>query len=62
MADSERAEAGDVTRCELCDELLDDSEAWRRGLDGAGAHDRCLRAYGIKIRPRPVETQEERNG
>jgi hypothetical protein len=33
---------GDVTRCEFCDEPLDDTRAWKRGLDGAGAHLDCI--------------------
>jgi hypothetical protein len=39
-------EAGiDTTRCEFCGEPLDDSRPWRRGLDGCGAHESCLKAY-----------------
>lgn len=33
---------GDTTRCEFCGDPLDDSRPWRRGLDGAGAHDDCI--------------------
>jgi hypothetical protein len=36
---------GDTTRCEICDAPLDNSEPWKRGLDGAGAHIECLRPY-----------------
>lgn len=35
----------DVSRCEFCDEPLDDSKPWRRGLDGAGAHESCLKGW-----------------
>ena len=40
---------GDPSRCEFCDELLDDSQSWKRGLDGAGAHLSCLRAHGVRV-------------
>lgn len=33
---------GDPTRCEICDDPLDDTRPWKRGLDGAGAHVDCL--------------------
>lgn len=39
---------GNVSRCELCDEPLTDAEAWMRGMDGAGAHHSCLRAFGVR--------------
>ncbi len=40
----------DTSVCEFCEEPLDDREDWTRGLDGCGAHDRCLRATGISPR------------
>lgn len=39
------ASGGDVTRCEICDGPLDESEPWQRGLDGAGAHFLCIRRF-----------------
>lgn len=42
----------DVSRCEFCDELLDDSQSWKRGLDGAGAHLDCIDGY-LHHRPDP---------
>lgn len=33
---------GDLTRCEFCDERLDDTKPWMRGIDGAGAHLACI--------------------
>ena len=36
---------GDPTRCEFCGGLLDEERPWRRGRDGAGAHEECLEAY-----------------
>lgn len=39
----------DTSICEICEEPLDDSEPWRRGMDGCGAHDACLRASGIRL-------------
>lgn len=37
------AEAGiDVTRCEFCEGPLDADHPWRRGMDGACAHEACL--------------------
>jgi hypothetical protein len=35
----------DTSVCEFCEQPLDDSEPWRRGLDGCGAHERCLGAW-----------------
>lgn len=35
----------DTTVCEFCSQPLDDSEPWRRGMDGCGAHERCLKAW-----------------
>lgn len=40
---------GDVNCCELCDEPLDTTEPWIRGMDGAGAHKSCLRRRGIRV-------------
>ena len=39
----------DVTRCEICDDPLDDNRDWKRGLDGAGAHLDCLRRMGVRV-------------
>ena len=40
------ADAGiDTSVCEFCSGPLDDSEPWRRGLDGCGAHERCLKRW-----------------
>lgn len=36
---------GDITRCELCEEPLDETREWKRGLDGAGAHLDCLASF-----------------
>jgi hypothetical protein len=36
---------GDVNACEFCEGPLDDSEPWKRGLDGAGAHLACIPRY-----------------
>lgn len=37
------AESGiDVTRCEFCSGPLDADHPWRRGMDGACAHEECL--------------------
>ena len=35
----------DTTVCEMCEEPLDDARAWKRGLDGCGAHLDCLDSY-----------------
>lgn len=35
----------DVSVCEFCEGPLTDEEPWRRGIDGCGAHERCLRPY-----------------
>jgi hypothetical protein len=32
----------DVTRCEFCGGPLDAEHPWRRGMDGAAAHEACL--------------------
>lgn len=32
----------DVSRCEFCGGPLDREHPWRRGVDGAAAHERCL--------------------
>lgn len=32
----------DVTRCEFCGGVLDAEHPWRRGMDGAAAHEACL--------------------
>lgn len=37
----------DVTVCEFCGGPLDAGHPWRRGLDGAAAHEACLRTGGI---------------
>ena len=36
---------GDTTVCEICEQPLGDEEPWKRGLDGAGAHVSCLKAF-----------------
>jgi hypothetical protein len=37
------AQAGiDTTRCEFCGGPLDADHPWRRGVDGACAHEACL--------------------
>lgn len=37
------AESGiDTTRCEICGGPLDAEHPWRRGMDGAAAHEACL--------------------
>lgn len=36
------ASGGDVDVCEFCQQPLDDERPWRRGLDGAGAHEDCI--------------------
>jgi hypothetical protein len=33
---------GDPTRCEFCNRKLTNKKPWRRGLDGAGAHEACI--------------------
>ena len=35
----------DTTTCEICEEPLDDSRPWRRGVDGCGIHEDCLSAF-----------------
>ena len=32
----------DTTVCEVCEEPLNDTQAWTRGMDGCGAHLSCL--------------------
>ena len=44
MTGSLAEEAGlDINVCEFCEEPLDDTQPWRRGLDGCGAHETCLK-------------------
>lgn len=38
---------GDPSRCEFCDQPLGDDRPYRHSLDGAGAHEDCLRSKGI---------------
>lgn len=38
------ATGGDVNVCEFCKQPLDDSKPWKRGMDGAGAHEECIRS------------------
>lgn len=38
----------DVTRCEFCDDPLDAAHPWRRGQDGACAHEVCLTDDGSR--------------
>jgi hypothetical protein len=40
---------GDVSLCEICDQPLDETHEWKRGLDGAGAHLACLRNLGVQV-------------
>lgn len=35
----------DTDVCEFCEQPLDDSKPWRRGLDGCGAHEDCIRRF-----------------
>lgn len=47
-----QASGMDITVCEFCEEPLEEDDSkderpWRRGLDGAGAHDECLRSMGL---------------
>ncbi len=35
----------DTSICEFCEEPLDGKKPWRRGLDGCGAHEKCLEDY-----------------
>ena len=39
----------DTSVCEICEEPLDDSEPWKRGFDGCGAHLSCLYSNGIRL-------------
>ncbi len=46
MAASLASDMGfDTTRCEFCEQLLDDKKPWKRGLDGMGAHLACLKRF-----------------
>jgi hypothetical protein len=31
--------------CEICEQPLDDSAPWQRGLDGCAAHESCLAVF-----------------
>lgn len=48
----------DITVCECCGDPLDDERPWRRGLDGCGAHDECLRLEGIRLPEEPLDEEE----
>ena len=35
----------DTTVCEFCYKPLDGTKPWRRGLDGCGAHEKCIKRF-----------------